>query len=242
MGGTRKSDYNSIFATKLRGLLASKSVSMTSLAKELGVKQQTVSQWADGFTTPALKHLKPLALYFGISIDELVTGVAAYNEETHLNTGLSNQAIEILKRLNPSDVNNKADGKITIEFLNIIIESMYSESFNLARLARQCMDYVVGAHKHLLWQEEASRNMAADWEYFSHVDRPNLKNDDLDFKTYQLTKYFEYFIDYLAKNPKIEARTRRIYTEGNYYLPDYYDSRIHAPRSPERGSVSTENE
>jgi len=254
---TRNSDYNSVFALKLRSLLENKSISMTLLANELGVKQQTVSQWADGSTTPALKHLKPLASYFGISIDELVTGVTFENEEVHSNTGLSNLAIEILKQLNADDIDNDVfnvikairneqrgvegcckklsplraaylpgENRIIIEFLNVIIESMNSKSYSLSRLARLCMDYIIGAHEHILWQDDVIKKEAKGWTYLVHIDRPNYKNDDLDFKTYQLTKDFEYFIEHLAKNSKIAERAKKIYMDGNFGLPDYSDSRF----------------
>ena len=228
MNSTRKPDYDSAFATKLRGLLESKSLSMTELANRLGVKQQTVSLWANGSTTPELKHLKPLALYFCISIDELVTGVAPNNEELHLNTGLSNSAIEILKKLNTDDIDSDkaSDNKISIEFLNVIIENMNSRFHSLSRLARLCMDYIIGAHESILAQERMKREEAKNFEFLVHKDRPNIKNDDLDFKTYRLTKDFEYFIEHLTKNPIIVKRAKKIYMDNNLNLPDYRDSRL----------------
>ena len=228
MDATSKSDYDSTFAKKLRDLIEAKSVSMTALAKELGVKQQTVSQWADGSTTPALKHLKPLASYFDVSIDELVTGVATDNEELHIDTGLSNLAIEILKQLSADGADDgvSGDSKVIIEFLNVMIESMNSECYSLSRLARLCMDYIVGAHKPILEQEKLAALEAEGGEVFVHTDRPNYRNDVLDFRTYRLTKDFEYFIEHLTKSLKTAARAKKIYVEGNLNLPDYSDSRF----------------
>lgn len=228
MKSTRKSDYDSPFAKKLRDLLENKSISKTQLAKELGVKQQTVSQWADGYTTPELKHLKPLALYFEISIDELVTGIAPGNEKIHLDTGLSSSVIDILKKLNTdnTDNKNKFNNKMIIEFINIIIETMDFKFYSLSRLARSCMEYIIGAHGPKLEQEELIKQEAQEWNILCHIDRPNLKNDNLDFKTYQLTKDFEYFIEHLTKNPKIADRVKRIYEDANLKAPNYSDSRF----------------
>ena len=225
MKATRDSEYNSIFASKLRDLLEQKSISRTKLASVIGVKQQTVSLWADGSTTPKLEHLKPLASYFEISIDELVTGVAPDNEAIHLDTGLSNLAIEILKRLN-SDNKNKSKNIIIIEFLNVIIESMDSKVYSLSRLARLCMDYIVGAHGSILEQEELKMEQQKGMVHLVHIDRPNMKNDNLDFRTYQLTKDFEYFIEHLTKKPKIAERVKRVYIESALDLPDFSDSRF----------------
>lgn len=225
MKSTRKSDYDSPFAKKLRDLIENKSITRTQLANELGVKQQTVSQWADGHTTPELRHLKPLASYFEISIDELVTGIAPSNEKIHLDTGLSNTVIDILKKLS-TDNENKFSNKIIIEFLNIIIETMDSKHYSLSRLAFLCMEYIVGAHEPKLEQEELLKQETQEWEILCHIDRPNLKNDNLDFKTYQLTKDFECFIEHLAKNPKIADRVKKIYENASFKAPNYSDSRF----------------
>lgn len=228
MKTTRESGYDSAFAKKLRDLLESKSVSMTKLGSILGVKQQTVSQWANGSTTPEFKHLKPMASHFEISIDELVTGVAPGNEEFHLITGFSNLAIEKLKKLSARDIDNDALGKnkVIIEFLNIVIENMDSKFYSLSRLAQLCMEYIIGAHKPILEQEDLIKKEASGWEILVPLDRPNFKNDDLDFKTYQLTKDFEYFIEHLTRNPKISQRAKKIYMESNLDIPDYSDSRF----------------
>jgi transcriptional regulator with XRE-family HTH domain len=233
MATTRKPDYDSAFAKKLRELLDTRAISMTELAKKLEVKQQTVSQWANGSTTPKLKHLKPLASYFEISIDELVTGIAPKNEEFHLDTGLSNLAIEKLKKLkagNAEDDNNRSsakfDSKIIIEFLNIIIERMDYRFHSLSRLAYLCIEYITGAHKPILEQEELKEEKAKGYDILVHQDRPNLENDDLDFKTYRLTKDFENFIVDLAKMPEIVMRLVKIYEEFNHTLPDYSDRRF----------------
>ena len=71
------SAYNSPFATKLREVLArspktGEKVTYKMLAEYLHVKQQSVSAWATGTTTPELKHLTPIADYFGVSVDYLL--------------------------------------------------------------------------------------------------------------------------------------------------------------------------
>jgi transcriptional regulator with XRE-family HTH domain len=51
-----------------------------ALGKVLGVKAQSVSQWANGDTTPDMKHIVPLAKFFGVDVNFLLTGVSAENE------------------------------------------------------------------------------------------------------------------------------------------------------------------
>ena len=226
MDSTRVSDYYSAFAKKLRSLLEENSVTKTALAKKLGVKQQTVSQWADGSTAPKLEHLIQLASTFNVSIDELATGIAPENKKVHSNIGLSNSAIEILKRLNNSDAKNKVHNQIVVEFLNIMIERVDTKFYSLSRLARLCMDYIIGAHEPLLEQEELAKQRVIGMDIFVHRDRPNSRNDDLDFRTYQLTKDFENFIENLAKNSKIVELIKSIYIEGDLDVPNFSDRRF----------------
>ena len=245
MKSTRKKDYDSIFASNIRKLLDTKSMSKTQIAKQLGVKQQTVSQWADGSTTPALKHLMPLASCFGISVEELLTGVAPENREMYEDTGLSNEALELLKWVNTHEepdndmdqvaqierlksgrylLNGHKD-KILLEFLSIIIETIKTRDNSFLWLAHLCMDYIAGAHEPLLEFEELDKRSKQNLVVFAHADRPDHRNDDLDFRTYRLARDFEYFIQFLTKDTKIANRVKLVYKNANLQMPDYSDSR-----------------
>ena len=248
VSNTRQPEQDIAFSDTLKNLLESKSISMTQLAKKLGVKQQTVSQWADGSTTPALKHLIPLATVFNISVHELITGVAPENDDMHLSTGLSNRSIEILKQINVAvsendDVGNigklaqikkyhsgkhetdKHKSKILIEFLNLMIESIGLDSFNFSRLARLGMDFIVGAHEPLLEIDKFVKQSQEGWEILVHADSQNFINDDLEFGKFKLSRDFENFIVELAKNPKAASRVKLLYENANLQIPDFSDRR-----------------
>lgn len=49
-----------------------KRVVYKELAEYLGVKQQSVSSWANGTTIPDTKHIVPIAEFFGVSCDYLL--------------------------------------------------------------------------------------------------------------------------------------------------------------------------
>ena len=44
------------------------------LARVLGVRQNTITNWKQTTTSPASEHLEAIAAFFGVSIDYLVTG------------------------------------------------------------------------------------------------------------------------------------------------------------------------
>jgi len=88
------------------------------------------------------------------------------------------------------------------------------------------MDYIVGAHDPILFIEKARKTSSEGCGHFVHSDRPDFQNDTLDFKTYQLTKDFEYFIRDLTINSKTVDRVKTIYASGKFNLPDYNDSRF----------------
>ena len=74
---TRKREYR--FAETLKTLLArhpvtGKKVTYTELAEAIGIRQQTVSQYASGETAPSAKHLLEIADFFGVSTDYLLSG------------------------------------------------------------------------------------------------------------------------------------------------------------------------
>ena len=55
-------------------LLQKYGVSAYKVAKETGVTQSTLSDWKRGRSTPKSENMKKLADYFGVSIDQLMTG------------------------------------------------------------------------------------------------------------------------------------------------------------------------
>jgi len=64
-------DFAKTFSDRLTKLLASHYLSKQSLANELGVKRQAVSQFANGTNLPAVSTLISIADYFCVSLDYL---------------------------------------------------------------------------------------------------------------------------------------------------------------------------
>ena len=47
-------------------------ISQSRLAKETGIKQQTISRWESNMHTPDIEHCIILAKYYGITLEELL--------------------------------------------------------------------------------------------------------------------------------------------------------------------------
>ena len=56
---------------KLRSLRAARGITQEALGAAMGVTAQAVSKWERGTTTPDISLLPELAIYFGVSLDEL---------------------------------------------------------------------------------------------------------------------------------------------------------------------------
>lgn len=105
--------YNAVFAVRLRALLDEHKVTITTLANELGVSRQAVSQYADGSTQPNGEKLVLIAKYFGASTDYLlglsdVQTPDADVQAIHEKTGLNEEAIKRLIRWKKHDANDLA--------------------------------------------------------------------------------------------------------------------------------------
>lgn len=57
---------------KLRELRIERELTQSRLAKELNVSRYSITNWENGRTSPDIKSLKKLALYFDVTIDYLV--------------------------------------------------------------------------------------------------------------------------------------------------------------------------
>ena len=91
------------FAVRLRTLMKERKCTQQRLADAIGIKRQTISQYADGGSLPLIDKLAAMADYFGVSCDYLMGKNACttpINEEVQQMTGLSEAAIEALKALN----------------------------------------------------------------------------------------------------------------------------------------------
>ena len=95
--------YYDIFPTTLRNLLAchpkdGHSTTYKALGEAVGVRQQTISQYAAGLTQPTADVVLRIARFFGVSVDYLLTGISSYNKGYSEELGLSEAAVEYLKK------------------------------------------------------------------------------------------------------------------------------------------------
>jgi transcriptional regulator with XRE-family HTH domain len=110
-----------------------KKTTYTALAEYLGVKNQSVSQWARGETIPDTKNIAPIANYFGVSCG-YVLGVE--NTPSHSatdicrETGLAPQTVEILSMYAKSartdeffGVDKKSDGYFLIKAIDNLVSN-----------------------------------------------------------------------------------------------------------------------
>ena len=62
----------SIFSERLKELRMEKGISMTELAKEIGVSAIAVSRWERGLQTPNIDYAVAIAKFFNVSADYLL--------------------------------------------------------------------------------------------------------------------------------------------------------------------------
>lgn len=145
--------------------------------------------------------------------------------------GLSEKAINILEDLKNrqgKSGHNTFMCEIIIEFFNLLIENIELNNGYMFLLASQSIDYIVGLHEQLLFQEEIQKQhnvkMAKDKEFAAQAF--SIKNENLDFHSYQLAKYFEDAISYLAKDSKVYDKIKKIYDANFCPPPIYIDKRF----------------
>lgn len=114
--------YFDPFPTSLRKLMekspaTGNPVTPNELAKVLGTSTQTISYYINGKRKPVFDNIVTLCKFFDVSADYLLFGVDTKNRDMHKETGLSNEAIEML--INAHNTNNEAND--IYEILNSIL-------------------------------------------------------------------------------------------------------------------------
>ena len=69
----------------IRELREKKNLTQAELAEKLNVSDKTVSKWETAKGCPDISLLEPIAQVFGVSITELISGNAVYNENVSAN-------------------------------------------------------------------------------------------------------------------------------------------------------------
>ena len=103
--GIYSEHYDDLFPKTLRQFMAVHPVTherttQKALADAVGVRPQTVSQYAIGETQPTPAVLLRIAEYFGVTVDFLLTGRRVENKPVREMLGLSEQTCENMKLVN----------------------------------------------------------------------------------------------------------------------------------------------
>lgn len=118
--------YNSEFAIVLRNLLFTKEcegLSLTAVADELGITRQSLAQYRDGNNIPDIVILGRMADYFNVTADYLLgrtqAKTAEINERAAVElTGLSDEAIETLKKIRQDEQTGLRGSDIVSNFIS----------------------------------------------------------------------------------------------------------------------------
>ncbi|GHU37960.1 hypothetical protein FACS1894105_11030 [Clostridia bacterium] len=142
MAKSKTADFNSMFAKNLRDLLekhpqSGERTTYYKLGDVLGVKPQSVSQWANGDTTPDMKHIVPMARYFGVDANFLLTGVSAENVTMWEELGLHENSVRYLK-----DLRTRAEAHEVNSIGMLLLADLLFRSGAFLRLYAQFNQYV----------------------------------------------------------------------------------------------------
>ncbi|GHV06535.1 hypothetical protein FACS1894217_05410 [Clostridia bacterium] len=142
MAKSKSADYKGVFARVLRDLLEHHpehggKTTYGSLGTILGVKPQSVSQWANGDTTPDLKHIVPIAKYFGVDCNYLLTGVSSENQTVWQDLGLHENSVRFLK-----DLKKLADEHEINSMAMLLITDLFFRSGALTQFYDMINQYV----------------------------------------------------------------------------------------------------
>ena len=141
--------YNNIFSVTLRSLMekhpqTGEKTTQKTLGEAIGVRPQTVSLYLDGSTQPNADNLYKIARYFDVSVDYLLSGVSSQNREIHKALGLSEEAVNLIKRANALGGRDYCTDEISLlnEILSDVdfyrfLEDLAFKVDNLKRLKNQ---------------------------------------------------------------------------------------------------------
>ena len=118
--------FNDIFPTTLRALLEKHpkdghKTTYKNLGEAVGVRQQTISQYASGLTQPTADVVLKMAQFFDVSVDYLLTGISSGNKGYHEELGLSEDAIMYLRRARELTLKDSPDSDGTIPYLDELL-------------------------------------------------------------------------------------------------------------------------
>lgn len=141
--------YNAPFPARLRKLLDDRKVTITSLAKELKITRQAVSQYTDGSVQPNVERLVLIANFFNVSTDYLV-GLSEY--EKRETSGLTAESMGILDEAAQQLAKDKQErAGISGALLSLLVKSPMFSDF-----ASAVSDYIRAVSHARSWSNTVS--------------------------------------------------------------------------------------
>lgn len=109
---------------RIEGLRKREKLSQDELAKKLNMNRSSLNMWELGERELKAGDLQDIADFFGVTTDYLIYGREAPNIDIYRATGLSQEAIEMLKSVKRvSDAFNEANTLGTCDYLSIALSS-----------------------------------------------------------------------------------------------------------------------
>lgn len=130
MNTNRPDHFYDVLPTRLRELMKESHVSQKQLAEALGITRQSISQYCDGSSQPALNNLITIADYFNVSLDYLlgrieVASTSINKKEICKTTGLTSKSVDILKKLQ-FDPKTETSSPNMLSIINTCISALAS--------------------------------------------------------------------------------------------------------------------
>ena len=87
------------FADMLKYLLSTRNIKQTELARSIGVRPNTISNYCNKISQPDIDIIIKIAEFFDVSIDYLLTDTRKENQILREELGLSDTTLEVLTQL-----------------------------------------------------------------------------------------------------------------------------------------------
>lgn len=134
-------DRGNTIGSRIEHLRKTNGLTQAELAKEMGVKRETIVQWESNTRDLKTEATIKLADFFGVTCDELLRGIKSENVDINKRLGLSDEAIQALEMANNRGI--EVIHRPTFEvknsvFCNEIISDLLSSEFFLDSLMLLC--------------------------------------------------------------------------------------------------------
>ena len=153
------------FPSMLKDMLKQKNITQTELARSIGVKPNTISNYRNGVSQPDADTIIKIASFFDVSIDYLLTGKRTENKITREELGLSERALQILKQIAHDETH-----AMLSQFINMLIcdegfRTTYEKT--CSELMRKARDYPAMKR---LYEDEGNTLALVDYMRFIELD------------------------------------------------------------------------